>query len=107
MFNKRFRKNTEEMQNIIIMKSKRMIILGVMLLGIFKIFIKIIVYKNSILFPNRKVFVLPTGGYLNSNGIITAMSPDSISYSNLVLMLENPRHFNYTHPKFFKHFAII
>lgn len=84
-----------------------MIIVGVMLLGVFKIFIEIIVYKNSILFHKRKVFVLPTGGYLNSNEIITAMSPDSISYSNLVLMLENPRYFNYTRPKSFKQFAII
>lgn len=54
------------------------------LLGVFKIFMKIIVQKNSILFHKRTVFVLPTGGYLNSNEIITAVSPDSISYSNLL-----------------------
>lgn len=64
-----------------------------MLLGVFKIFIKIIVYKNFILFHKRKVFVLPTGGYLNSYEIITAINPDSTSYSYLMLMLENPRYF--------------
>lgn len=71
------------MQNIILGTS-RMIILGVILLGVFKIFVKIIVYKYSILFHKRTASALPTGGYLNRNEIITAMSPGSISYSNLL-----------------------